>query len=98
MNNRKDVPGLGGCGKDFNSLIDCIIKSCMTLIYYHLSNPESEITEKQKKIAQAVISGVESALNETCLISGEQPKTMNEVLLNYLDKFNPDAISQIEQI
>ena len=90
--NRINIPELNCCGNSFESTMECIIKGCISLLYYYLSNPEAEINDKQREIGNTVIRAVEKACNNTCLVDGEKPKTMEEVLNEFLKSYNPETL------
>lgn len=79
------IPGLICCEKDIESILNCIVKSCLSLVYYHLDNPNAVVPEGQRKITEELISSVESVLNNTALKEGETPKTMREVLQEFIN-------------
>lgn len=79
------LPGLVCCEKDIESIFNCIVKSCLSLLYYHLENTNTTVPEGERKIAEELIASVENVLNKTALKEGEPPKTMKEVLQEIID-------------
>lgn len=85
------LPGLSCCDKDANSIVGCIVKSCLSLIYYHLDNPESDLSDIQKNIINELVKSIESTLNRVALKPGDDPKSMREVLSELLQQKEQNA-------
>lgn len=81
------VEGLGCCGTEYSQIFDCIIKACMALEYFHLSNPNSPITEHDLFAGNELIKAIETSLNKNCLLPDQPPRSVKTLLDLYIQEF-----------
>lgn len=86
---KRIVPTMTPCGKEPPILFDCILRSTLALMYYHLDNPNSTLDDYQRKLASELVLAIETTLNNYGLNDGESPKSLkDDVLPSYLSQFN----------